>query len=353
MTNSKVKIVIAGGSGFLGVNLAQALLESDYEVCIISRNPPKTNGNWKYACWDAHSLGEWINELNGADAIINLAGRSVDCIILLIDGSINGIWIGGYKLFISLQRRVSNMSNFKNLAVKSTNRYLSLLGLVVLGVMLLLIINWPLSSSKAAPPQVGIGTAQQNAFEFVGRIDQNNLDFNGFGYLTYIRGFSNAEIYTDTLNLSEDTARFTYVATATLTSRAILTDVFVINAEGSMTFYFTETPPDRSFDNAAGFASGIPIATTSIRYQDILLVQSPNRGLASGISEATQLSASTFSLNGQDYQFGQPNQFYRLTSIGNGTRTNINPPVSFVLLAGNGITTGQQVYLPTMYRSGN
>lgn len=80
MNNSKEKIVITGGSGFLGVNLAQALLEADYEVCIISRNPPKTNGDWKYTSWDAHSPGEWVSELDGATTIINLAGRSVDCV---------------------------------------------------------------------------------------------------------------------------------------------------------------------------------------------------------------------------------------------------------------------------------
>lgn len=80
MNNSKVKIVITGGSGFLGVNLAQALLASNYEVCIISRNPPKIKGAWKHASWDARSLGEWVTELAGAGAIINLAGRSVDCI---------------------------------------------------------------------------------------------------------------------------------------------------------------------------------------------------------------------------------------------------------------------------------
>ncbi len=238
------------------------------------------------------------------------------------------------------------MLNFRNLSVKSASRYLRLMGLVLLGVALLLIINRPLGSTEAASPQVGIGTTQQNAFEFIGRIDQNDLDFSGFGYLTYIKGFDNADIYADSFNPSEDTARFTYVATTTLTSRAILSDVFVINAEGSMTIYFTETPYDRSFDSAASFASGTPIATASVRYHDILLVQSPNKGLASGTSELTQLSASTFRLNGQDYQFGKPNQFYRLTTIGNATRTNVDPPVSFVLLAGNATTTGHLVFIP-------
>jgi uncharacterized protein (TIGR01777 family) len=80
MTDSKAKAVITGGSGFLGVNLAQALSESGYEVCIISRNPPKVKGNWKHVKWDARSPGEWTNELNGAAVIVNLAGKSVDCI---------------------------------------------------------------------------------------------------------------------------------------------------------------------------------------------------------------------------------------------------------------------------------
>ncbi len=80
MNHPKVKIVITGGSGFLGLNLARALLALDYEVCIISRNPPKIQGAWKHVSWDARSLGEWVNELEGAGAIINLAGRSVDCI---------------------------------------------------------------------------------------------------------------------------------------------------------------------------------------------------------------------------------------------------------------------------------
>ena len=80
MNNSKVKIIITGGSGFLGINLAHVLLDSHFEVCLISRNPPKIKGGWKHVSWDAHSLGEWVSELDGAGAIVNLAGRSVDCI---------------------------------------------------------------------------------------------------------------------------------------------------------------------------------------------------------------------------------------------------------------------------------
>ncbi|MCB0168557.1 MAG: hypothetical protein KDI79_30290 [Anaerolineae bacterium] len=245
------------------------------------------------------------------------------------------------------------MSIIKSFTIKSIPRYVGLIGGVVLAVILFLIMSWPLSPVSAAPQQVGVGVAGQNAFEIIGRIDQNNASFSGVGYLTYIRGLSTSQIYSNPLNPSEDTARFTFVAEATLTSRAILTDVFVINSQGPMTIYYTPSPPNRSFDNKASFASGTAIATTSIRYQDILLVQSANKGNASGVGEVSQLSASTFTLNAQSYQFGQNNLFYRLSTVGNGTRTNVSPPVSFVLLAGNAITTGQPSFLPSLSRNSN
>jgi len=80
MNAPKPKVVITGGSGFLGLYLARNLIASDYEVCVISRTAPKTNGGWRHVCWDAHSLGDLVSELDGAAAVVHLAGRSVDCI---------------------------------------------------------------------------------------------------------------------------------------------------------------------------------------------------------------------------------------------------------------------------------
>ncbi|QDV18555.1 Epimerase family protein [Gimesia panareensis] len=74
------KIIIAGGTGFLGLNLARFLTEMDYEVIILGRHQPQTKGDWRYVNWDARSLGPWVSELENASAIVNLAGRTVDCI---------------------------------------------------------------------------------------------------------------------------------------------------------------------------------------------------------------------------------------------------------------------------------
>lgn len=73
-------IVIAGGSGFLGVSLATHLARSGRSVIILSRTAPKPNGPWQHVPWDARTLGDWASCLNGASGLVNLVGRSVDCV---------------------------------------------------------------------------------------------------------------------------------------------------------------------------------------------------------------------------------------------------------------------------------
>jgi uncharacterized protein len=74
------KIILAGGSGFLGVSLTHHLAERGWSVVILSRKPPKVTGPWRHVAWDARTLGDWRRELDGASGLVNLVGRSVDCI---------------------------------------------------------------------------------------------------------------------------------------------------------------------------------------------------------------------------------------------------------------------------------
>lgn len=73
------RVVIAGGSGFLGMNLARWLTARGMPVVILSRSAPPP-GDWTHHPWDARSLGDWADTLEGAAAVVNLAGRTVDCI---------------------------------------------------------------------------------------------------------------------------------------------------------------------------------------------------------------------------------------------------------------------------------
>lgn len=70
-----MKIIIAAGTGFLGKNLEQYFLNKNYEIKILTRNPKRENEIF----WDAKTIGDWKNELENADVLINLTGKSVDC----------------------------------------------------------------------------------------------------------------------------------------------------------------------------------------------------------------------------------------------------------------------------------
>lgn len=74
-----MKIVIPGGSGHLGHILAGAFHAAGDEVVVLSRKARNGDTPWRTVRWDGKTLGPWAEELEGADAVINLAGRSVHC----------------------------------------------------------------------------------------------------------------------------------------------------------------------------------------------------------------------------------------------------------------------------------
>ncbi|MCB0733818.1 MAG: TIGR01777 family protein [Flavobacteriales bacterium] len=72
-------IVIAGGSGFLGQSLGRFAQSSGFEVYILSRTQPQNSFDG-WIQWDAQTMGPWVNSLSRADVLVNLVGRSVDCV---------------------------------------------------------------------------------------------------------------------------------------------------------------------------------------------------------------------------------------------------------------------------------
>ena len=86
------KIIIAGGSGFIGQEIAK-YFEKENEIIILTRKIENERNNRNYYTtltqndlskirfvkWDGKTVGDWANELNNAAIVINLAGKTVNC----------------------------------------------------------------------------------------------------------------------------------------------------------------------------------------------------------------------------------------------------------------------------------
>ena len=72
------KVIIAAANGFIGEHLCEYFSKS-FEVIGLVRKSMPSKPNVKYVLWDGKSLDEWQSELEGAEAVINLAGKSVNC----------------------------------------------------------------------------------------------------------------------------------------------------------------------------------------------------------------------------------------------------------------------------------
>lgn len=83
------KIILAGGSGFIGSYMSEYFADEN-KVVVLTRNSSHTTNNsygnqqvvhpnLRYVYWDARTMGDWVQELEEADIVINLAGKSVNC----------------------------------------------------------------------------------------------------------------------------------------------------------------------------------------------------------------------------------------------------------------------------------
>src|SRR3981081_2994027 len=73
-----MKIVVSGGSGFIGSHLTADLVRDGHEVVVLTRGEPRSQAGVRYVSWDAKTPdGAWVTELSGGEGMITLAGANV------------------------------------------------------------------------------------------------------------------------------------------------------------------------------------------------------------------------------------------------------------------------------------
>jgi uncharacterized protein (TIGR01777 family) len=93
------KIVMPGGSGFLGKNAANFFKSKGYEIVIFTRGKSQVINDIKYINWDGKTFGEWADHINDSAVVINFNGKSVNCIYTdenkkeIIDSRLNSVKI--------------------------------------------------------------------------------------------------------------------------------------------------------------------------------------------------------------------------------------------------------------------
>lgn len=74
----RLKVVIPGGTGSIGSVLARYFHDAGDDVTVIARSS-ESYSPWRTIAWDGATLGSWTHAIDGADVVINLAGKSVNC----------------------------------------------------------------------------------------------------------------------------------------------------------------------------------------------------------------------------------------------------------------------------------
>ena len=189
---------------------------------------------------------------------------------------------------------------------------------------------------------IGLPGAGQVAWHFVGRIDQDGLEFTAYGYLTQVAGLDAGDLFTTSGDHNEDNAVFSVVMESAESSRSKLNNVTVVDVTGTARIFLNESP-DRTFGDPASFATGTEVGAASVTGQNILNIDPENRdkGVAAASAELTQTSATRFTLGGTERQLGREGLIERLSLSGQGVRSDPNGPKSAIEVAGTmTITSG-------------
>lgn len=120
------RILVTGGTGFLGANLVESLLDDGYDVTVLGRDSGrirlKFGGRVRVALWSHPENPAWAEELGGNDVIVNLAGAQ----------AVGTRFTSGQKQRIR-ESRVKTTRNLVEALARSTKRPTRLLSASAVG----------------------------------------------------------------------------------------------------------------------------------------------------------------------------------------------------------------------------
>ena len=186
--------------------------------------------------------------------------------------------------------------------------------------------------TDSLPAEIGAGPVRERALGLTGRnlYGPDSVEF--FGYLTSVIGLDPNLLFTDAV-ASEQTARFTYAGSVATPSRTDRGDVTAFDGAGVLRIYLDDG--GASWDDPGSFADGEPVAEWSIRLLDTLHRQAPGVGVLVGDGRLTQMTAGEFSLDGEQYRFGDEGIEQRLRYVGALMAAGFGPGELTVSLTGS------------------
>lgn len=195
--------------------------------------------------------------------------------------------------------------------------------------------------AQSGGPTLVAGDAAEHAFEFVVTVHQRAFDFELYGVLTRVASIEPSLLFTTSDPTGRDaaTARLTLAGTLTGTSRTILEQVFDVNAEGTLGFYYNEAG---GADPATpeSFQAGVQVATATARLQNVILVTAPQTGLANGAGDLEFTASEPFTIAESSFQFRLGAPRLRVSWFGGGTLLDPALPESIVQVAGQSWLAG-------------
>lgn len=76
-----MRLLLCGATGFIGTKLIDEMLRGGHSVHLLTRNPEniptQLQNKVPSSVWDGHKVGQWAENLNSVDAVINLSGESI------------------------------------------------------------------------------------------------------------------------------------------------------------------------------------------------------------------------------------------------------------------------------------